>query len=96
MPAVGLSIFFTPAWCVPIFLAGTSLFMGPFVPTRLSRSVLPSDTHSTLHDVAVALNCVGRVLQLDRAECFTQSCRALFPGDKVVHEALQNVLCERS
>ena len=44
------------------------------------------------YDAALDLNCLGKGLQLHRAECFTWVCRALVPGDEDVHESLQNAV----
>ena len=41
------------------------------------------------YDGAMALQAYGKGVQLQRKECFTQACRAVFPGSDLLHDDVQ-------
>ncbi|CAM9352547.1 unnamed protein product, partial [Hapterophycus canaliculatus] len=44
------------------------------------------------YDTGIGLNARGRGVQLKRGECFTQACRAVWPGDDPVPAAIAEAL----
>ncbi|CAB1105012.1 unnamed protein product [Ectocarpus sp. CCAP 1310/34] len=57
-----------------------------------SRSVGVRFPTKASFDTSIQMNARGRGMQITRSDCFTQACRAVWPGDEPVPAAISDAV----